>query len=67
MARHRAMVAEGVTGRRDPHSILNDSGLVAELRDSTDPQDQTRLENLIELVSVARGVRRGRPHRGRRP
>ena len=53
MARHRAMVADGDTADVILTSILNDSGLVAELRDSADPQDQTRLENLIELVSVA--------------
>ncbi|MGI3779719.1 MAG: 3'-5' exonuclease, partial [Janthinobacterium lividum] len=30
------------------------SGYLAELQDSADPQDQTRLENLVELVNVAR-------------
>ena len=28
-------------------------GYIDELKNSDDPQDQTRLENLIELVSVA--------------
>lgn len=53
MASHRAMVAEGVSADRILTSILDASGYPAELSASTDPQDQTRLENLIELVSVA--------------
>ncbi len=39
--------------RPDPGSILKASGYLAELTASTDPQDQTRIENLVELVSVA--------------
>ena len=35
-------------------AILEQSGYLAELRASRDPQDETRLENLHELVSVAR-------------
>ncbi|HSN42873.1 MAG TPA: UvrD-helicase domain-containing protein, partial [Propionibacteriaceae bacterium] len=53
MARHREMVAEGVSADRILTSILNDSGYVTELETSDDPQDQTRLENVVELVSVA--------------
>ena len=53
MAKHRAMVADGSSADAILTSILNDSGYVAELTSSTDPQDQTRLENLVELVSVA--------------
>ena len=53
MAKHRAMVAEGISADRILASILGDSGYLAELEASTDPQDATRLENLIELVSVA--------------
>src|SRR6185369_5097237 len=34
--------------------ILTRSGLLAELEESTDPQDEGRVENLQELVSVAR-------------
>ena len=34
-------------------AVLEQSGYIAELRDSSDPQDQTRLENLAELESVA--------------
>ncbi|MFP5417114.1 MAG: UvrD-helicase domain-containing protein [Actinomycetes bacterium] len=53
MAEHRAMVAEGVSADRVLASILNASGYLDELQASTDPQDQTRLENVIEFVSVA--------------
>ena len=53
MARHREMVAEGISADRIVASILDASGYVAELTASTDPQDRTRLENLIEFVSVA--------------
>ncbi|KRE62111.1 DNA helicase PcrA [Nostocoides sp. Soil756] len=35
-------------------AILDRTGYVAELRDSRDPQDETRVENLAELVAVAR-------------
>ncbi len=35
-------------------AVLDRSGYVAELRASHDPQDETRLENLAELVAVAR-------------
>ena len=53
MARHRGMVAAGASADRVLTSILNESGYVTELETSTDPQDQTRLENVVELVSVA--------------
>ena len=35
-------------------SVLDRSGYLAELEASDDPQDETRLENLAELVAVAR-------------
>lgn len=35
-------------------AILDKSGYLAELRQSPDPQDETRIENLAELVAVAR-------------
>ncbi|MBK8463233.1 MAG: UvrD-helicase domain-containing protein [Nigerium sp.] len=53
MAEHRQMVADGVSADRILTSILNASGYLDALNDSTDPQDQTRLENVIEFVSVA--------------
>ena len=34
--------------------MLDKSGYLEELRDSKDPQDETRLENLVELINVAR-------------
>lgn len=53
MNKHRAMVTDGVSADEILTSILNESGYLAELSASSDPQDQTRLENLIEFVSVA--------------
>ena len=53
MARHRAMVAAGTPADEILRSILDASGYLEALKDSTDPQDQTRLENLAELVAVA--------------
>ncbi len=35
-------------------AVLDRTGYLAELRDSRDPQDETRIENLAELVAVAR-------------
>ncbi|TWE11950.1 DNA helicase PcrA [Rudaeicoccus suwonensis] len=35
-------------------AILDQSGYLAELRASADPQDETRVENLAELVAVAK-------------
>lgn len=34
-------------------AVLDESGYLAELQDSQDPQDESRLENLDELLSVA--------------
>jgi DNA helicase-2/ATP-dependent DNA helicase PcrA len=46
-------VAEQLPADQILASILHESGYVDELSNSQDPQDQTRLENLVELVSVA--------------
>ncbi len=54
MDAHEAMVAEGLSADAILTSVLEQSGYLAELQGSADPQDQTRLENLIELVTVAR-------------
>jgi DNA helicase-2/ATP-dependent DNA helicase PcrA len=35
-------------------AVLDRTGYLAELRESRDPQDETRIENLAELVAVAR-------------
>ncbi|MFT3875420.1 MAG: UvrD-helicase domain-containing protein [Propioniciclava sp.] len=53
MAAHRQMVAEGLSADQILTSILHESGYLDALQNSTDPQDQTRLENVIEFVSVA--------------
>jgi DNA helicase II / ATP-dependent DNA helicase PcrA len=42
-------------------AVLDRSGLVAELQASTDIQDEGRIENLDELVSVAREFEEARP------
>ena len=36
------------------HTVLESSGLLKELADSKDPQDEVRIENLAELENVAR-------------
>ncbi len=48
------LVAEGVPADEVLTTVLQDSGYLTELHESTDPQDETRLENLVELVAVAR-------------
>ncbi|MCW2810178.1 MAG: uvrD1 [Friedmanniella sp.] len=54
LARHEAMVAAGDPADLILASVLEHSGYLAELQTSVDPQDQTRLENLVELLTVAR-------------
>jgi DNA helicase II / ATP-dependent DNA helicase PcrA len=51
---HEAMVAEGLPADAILTSVLERSGYLAELHGSADPQDETRLENLLELITVAR-------------
>ena len=51
---HEAMVAEGMPADAILTSVLDRSGYLADLHGSTDPQDETRLENLKELITVAR-------------
>jgi DNA helicase-2/ATP-dependent DNA helicase PcrA len=53
LARHRALVAAGDPADRILASILQESGYLDDLGRSTDPQDETRVENLLEFVSVA--------------
>ena len=50
--RHRVRMAQGDPADEILSSVLTDSGYLAELQNSTDPQDETRLENLEELVNV---------------
>jgi DNA helicase-2/ATP-dependent DNA helicase PcrA len=42
-------------------AVLDKSGYVAELRASADPQDEGRIENLEELIAVAREFEQTRP------
>jgi len=53
MSHHRQMVADRVPADEILRSILDQSGLLRMYKDSADPQDETRLENLIELIAVA--------------
>ncbi len=50
----RALVDVGEPADVVLQACLVRSGYLAELEDSTDPQDETRVENLAELVAVAR-------------
>jgi DNA helicase-2/ATP-dependent DNA helicase PcrA len=49
----RTLVESGADAATVLRAVLEGSGYVAELQASTDPQDETRLENLAELESVA--------------
>jgi DNA helicase-2/ATP-dependent DNA helicase PcrA len=50
----QSMVAAGERADVVLESVLAASGYLKELEDSDDPQDETRVENLAELVAVAR-------------
>ena len=54
MDEHEAMVAASRPADQILVSVLEKSGYLAELSESEDPQDETRLENLQELIGVAR-------------
>jgi DNA helicase-2/ATP-dependent DNA helicase PcrA len=54
MDEHEAMVAAGTPADQILLSVLEKSGYLTELSTSEDPQDETRLENLQELIGVAR-------------
>ncbi len=53
MSHWRAMVTEERPASEILEAVLNKSGMLSELKASTDPQDETRVENLVELVKVA--------------
>ncbi|HEX4787045.1 MAG TPA: DNA helicase PcrA [Actinospica sp.] len=53
MASLRERVADGAGPAEVLEAILERTGYLAELQDSTDPQDESRAENLQELVAVA--------------
>ncbi len=48
------MVDSGARADEVLEAVLTRTGYLKELEDSTDPQDETRVENLAELVAVAR-------------
>ncbi len=50
----RALVAGGMPPAEVLEAVLDRTGYLAELAASTDPQDESRVENLAELVGVAR-------------
>jgi DNA helicase II / ATP-dependent DNA helicase PcrA len=49
-----AMVADDAKVDTVLEAVLAESSLLVELEESSDPQDETRVENLAELVAVAR-------------
>jgi DNA helicase-2/ATP-dependent DNA helicase PcrA len=52
----------GVAGLLE--AVLEQSGYLAELRRSPDPQDESRVENLAELIAVAQEYDQGRAETG---
>jgi DNA helicase-2/ATP-dependent DNA helicase PcrA len=56
-----AIAASGASPGDIVGAVLDKTGYVAELRASDDPQDEGRIENLDELVSVAREFEEARP------
>ncbi|MEX5299209.1 DNA helicase PcrA [Kocuria sp. CPCC 205292] len=59
-----ASVAEGSGAASVLEAVLEQSGYLAALRQSQDPQDESRVENLAELVAVVREFERDRPEAG---
>jgi DNA helicase II / ATP-dependent DNA helicase PcrA len=57
----RTLVESGTDPATVLQAVLEQSGYVAELQASTDPQDETRLENLAELESVAQEFTEANP------
>jgi DNA helicase-2/ATP-dependent DNA helicase PcrA len=57
----RTLVEAGTPPATVLEAVLDRTGYAAELSGSADPQDQTRLENLQELVSVAREFEEANP------
>ncbi|MFJ5118430.1 MULTISPECIES: DNA helicase PcrA [unclassified Kitasatospora] len=53
MAGLRQVVESGAGPAAVLEAVLEETGYLAELQSSTDPQDETRVENLQELASVA--------------
>ncbi|MCX6497195.1 MAG: DNA helicase PcrA [Arthrobacter sp.] len=56
-----AEVASGSGAAAALEAVLEQTGYLATLRSSTDPQDESRVENLAELVAVVREYERDNP------
>ncbi|EMY34834.1 ATP-dependent DNA helicase PcrA [Arthrobacter crystallopoietes BAB-32] len=54
-------VANGSGAAAALEAVLEQTGYLAELRQSNDPQDESRVENLAELVAVVREYERDNP------
>ncbi|RZU60615.1 DNA helicase PcrA [Zhihengliuella halotolerans] len=54
-------VAEGSGAAEALEAVLEQTGYLETLRKSTDPQDESRVENLAELVAVVRDYERENP------
>ncbi|MHC6175560.1 DNA helicase PcrA [Glutamicibacter sp. X7] len=57
-------VAEGSGPAEALEAVLEQTGYLATLRSSTDPQDESRVENLAELVAVVRDYVKDEPEGG---
>ncbi|GAA3699790.1 DNA helicase PcrA [Zhihengliuella alba] len=55
------VVAEGSGAAEALEAVLEQTGYLEALRKSTDPQDESRVENLAELVAVVRDYERENP------
>ena len=60
----RTLVAGGMPPAEVLEAVLDRTGYLAELAASTDPQDESRVENLSELVGVAREFSERMPEGG---
>jgi DNA helicase-2/ATP-dependent DNA helicase PcrA len=60
----REQLTEGAGPAALLEAILERTGYVAELQESTDPQDESRVENLQELVAVAHEYEQSDPEGG---
>src|SRR5262245_1477081 len=60
----RTLVEAGTPPAKILEAVLDRTGYLAELEASTDPQDETRVENLHELEAVAREFEEAHPEGG---
>jgi DNA helicase-2/ATP-dependent DNA helicase PcrA len=60
----RLLVENGAGPAKILEAVLAQTGYLAELAESTDPQDETRVENLHELAAVAREFEESNPEGG---